>query len=136
MKSYALRVSLILTGCLALSFSAGSFAAVTSEHRKQIDEVKKELGKVKAMIAKKDFDEAVKQLGDAEQKLKQVAKDDGIEESNKLVASLLKQVEQHRETITKKRAAGGGAGAFERDVAPILVARCLNCHGADNPRAN
>ena len=57
MKPHATWVSVLLVGCLCLLYAAVSFAAVTADHRKQIDEVKKELGKVKAMIAKKDFEQ-------------------------------------------------------------------------------
>ena len=139
MKSIAAWVSVLFIGGLGLAFSAHSFAAVNAEHRKQIEEVKKELGKVKGLIAKKDLDDAAKLVEDADQKLKQIAKDSG-DENNKLISGLLKQVDQHREAITKKRGGGavGGAGgtSFEKDVAPILVNRCLRCHGDDNPRAN
>lgn len=132
--------SLLLVVCLGLQFSTGSKAAVTADHKKQIADISKELGKVPSLITKKDFDDADKLLKECEQKLKQTAKDAGIDEGNKLVAVHLKKVEQLRETLTKKRpaaaaAAGGGAAVtFERDVAPILAARCLNCHGANNPR--
>jgi len=142
MKSHATWVSALLVVGLGLLYAAGSFAAVTADHRKQVDAVKKELGKVKGMIGNKDFDDAEKLLGEADTKLKQVAKAAGIEESNKLVAPLLKQIEQNREAIAKKKgaggapAAGGAAVTFEGDVAPILVARCLGCHGQDMQRAN
>jgi hypothetical protein len=142
MKSHAAWVSALLVCSLGLCYVAGTSAAVTADHRKQIEEVKKELGKVKAMIAKKDYDDAEKLLAEADQKLKDVAKAAGVDESNKLVSGLLKQIEQEREKLAKKRGGGGGAPAagpaatFEGDVAPILVARCLGCHGADNPRAN
>lgn len=136
-RALALAVALAL--CTSLVGSGRTSAAVTAEHRKQVDEVRKDLGKVKSLIAKKDLDDAVKILDEAEQKLRQVAKEAGIDESDKLVAGLLKQVSQQRAALAKKQGGGGGAGgggAFEREVAPILAARCLTCHGGDNPRAN
>lgn len=142
-KSPTAVISLVLSVALGLWLAAGSFAAVTGEHKKQLDEVKKDVGKVQGLITSKKYDEATKILEDAETKLKQIAKDAGIEEDNKLVAGVFKQIEQKREAIAKKRPGGGaaaGAGAaavvFEKEVAPILAARCLNCHGERNPRAN
>jgi hypothetical protein len=142
MKSHAAWVSLLVVATLSASLPVGSSAAPTSDHKKQIDEARKEVGKVKALIAKKEFDEAAKTLDDAEQKLKQVAKEAGVDENSKLLAGTFRLIEQNREALAKKRPAVGGAGegdttgSFEKDVAPILSARCLNCHGANNPKAN
>jgi hypothetical protein len=139
MNTRSACLSLVAVVCLGLHFCTGSIAAVTVEHKKQIADVKKDLTKVNSLITKKDFDDADKLLGECEQKLKQTAKDAGIDDSNKLISAEFKKVEQLREMLTKKRpaggaAAGGGSVSFERDVAPILAARCLNCHGANNPR--
>ncbi|HEY2251318.1 MAG TPA: c-type cytochrome domain-containing protein [Planctomycetaceae bacterium] len=142
MKSHAVWVSLLVVAYLGLCLSGHSNAAVTSDHKKQIDEAKKEVGKVKALINKKEFDEAAKLLTDAEQKLKAVAKDAQIEESSKLLAGVFKQIKDNQDYLARKRPAPSGAGdaaaaagAFEKDVAPILTARCLNCHGANDPKA-
>ena len=141
MKSHATWVSLLVVTSFGLCWSVESSAAVNADHKKQVDEVKKEVGKVKALINKKEFDEAAKLLTDAEQKLKQIAKDAGIEENNKLLAGVFKQIKDNHEALAKKRPAAAGAGgavaagAFERDVAPVLTARCLGCHGANNPKA-
>src|SRR5258708_6109491 len=142
MKLQAAWISLLLIGCLGWSLSARTHAAVTAEHRKQIDEVKKELGKVKGLISRKEFDEAAKLVDEADQKLKQVAKDAGTDEGNKIFSGLQKQVEQHREAIAKKRggagpaSAGARAGSFAKHVAPVLLARCLDCHRSYHPRAH
>lgn len=142
MKSHAAWLSLFVVVCLDLCLCARSNAAVTPEHKKQVEEVKKGVGKVKALINKKEFDEAAKLLTDAEEKLKQVAKDADIEDNHKLLAGVFKQIKDNHDVLARKRPAAGGAGggtaagAFEKDVAPILAARCLNCHGANNPKGN
>ncbi|HLJ10064.1 MAG TPA: c-type cytochrome domain-containing protein [Planctomycetaceae bacterium] len=139
MKSHVAWLSLFSAGCLGFLVSAATSAGVTAEHRKQIDEIKREIAKVPALLAKKEVDEAQKLLGEAEGKLKQIAKDAGVAEQDKPLGPLLKQIEQRRESIAKRRggpAAASGAGAFERDVAPILTARCIKCHGADKSSAN
>lgn len=142
MKSHAVWLSLFVAVYLGLCFCARSNAAVTPEHKRQVDEVKKELAKVKALVTKKEFEEAAKLLVDAEQKLKQIAKDAEIEENHKLLAGVHKQIKDSHDVLARKRPPAGGAGgvaaagAFEKDVAPILAARCLNCHGANNPKGN
>jgi hypothetical protein len=142
MKLHVSCLSLMLVALSGLTFPAGSNGAVTAEHRKQVDEVKKELGKVSGLIGKKDFEGAAKLLDDAEKKLKDAARDAEIDENHKLISGLFRQIEQKREAIAKKRGAGaagnaaGRAGGFERDVAPILVARCVRCHGEDNQRGD
>src|SRR5690606_13959459 len=76
-------------------------------------------------------------LSSSEEKLKQIAKDAGVDENHKLVAGLLRQIELKKAAILKKQGSGEGAAGgitFEKDIAPIIVARCLRCHGDDNPR--
>ena len=114
MKSHAVWVSLLVVAYLGLCLSADSNAAVTFEHKKQIDEARKEVGKVKTLIAKKEFDEAAKLLADAEQKLKQVAKDAGVEENNKLLAGVFKQIKDNQELLAKRRPGAAEQGAGRR----------------------
>lgn len=128
----------LLLVCCALLAPAPLAAALTAEHQKQIAEIRKELAKVQGLITKKETDEAEKLLDDCEKKLKAIAKEAGVEETQNPIGGLLKQIEQRQATLSKKAADGKGAagGSFEKDVAPILVARCIGCHGANNPRAN
>jgi Planctomycete cytochrome C len=127
--------------CLSLFNSATLLGAVTPEHRKQADEVRKELAKVQGLIGKKEVDKAEEILSASEKKLAEIVKQAGIDESHKLVASMYNLIAQKRAVLArdKARKQGGGAQAgatFEKQVAPILVARCLNCHGEENPRGS
>ncbi|HTI49620.1 MAG TPA: c-type cytochrome domain-containing protein, partial [Planctomycetaceae bacterium] len=135
MPARAISLCFVGLACLVLSGSAG--AAIGPEQLKQIAEIRKELGKVPSLISKKDHEDAERILDDSEQKLKQLARDAGVDDNHKAIAPLLKQIELKRAALAKKPAGGegrsGGAG-FETEVAPILVARCLTCHGETNPR--
>ncbi len=109
-------------------------AALTAEQKKEIEEIRKELGKVQSLMAKKDqHEEAEKLLTESEAKLKKIGKDAG-DENNKLITGLLRQIElkktalARRDAPAKGAAGAGGALAFEKEIAPILVKNCLGCH--------
>jgi hypothetical protein len=126
-----LFASLLLAGGLLLQ---PAHAALTAEQKKEVEEIRKELGKVQSLIAKKDqHEEAEKLLSEAENKLKKIGKDAG-DENNKLITGLLRQIELKKTALARREApAKGAAGAagglsFENDIAPILVKNCLSCH--------
>ena len=129
----------IVFGLIGTLFVAGSlFAALTAEHKKELAEVKKDLGKVAGLISKKEVDEAEKLLDESESKLKKIASDAQVPETDKAIAPLLKQIELKKAGLAKRKTGGNPAAAgisFVKDIAPIFTARCLGCHGSDNPRA-
>jgi len=133
MPARTVWLALLVFACVGLLRLPVS-AAITAEHQKQIGEIRKDLGKVQGLIAKKEIDDAEKILTESEQKLKQIAKDAGVDENHKLISGLLKQIELRKAALTKRQTGADSGPSFEKDVAPILVARCLNCHGDDNPR--
>lgn len=99
--------------------------AMTPEQKKQVEEIRKDLGRVPGLIAKKDVEEAEKLLEELESRLRAIGKESG-EEDNKLLTGLLRQIEQRRGGLSKRAATAGPA--FEKEVAPILVKNCLGCH--------
>ncbi|MES2792603.1 MAG: c-type cytochrome domain-containing protein [Planctomycetota bacterium] len=107
-------------------------AAITAEQRKEIGEVRKELNKVTGHITKKEFEEARKILDDAQEKLSNIATEAKVMASDKALAPILHQIEQKR-AILDKKAGGAGEGGinFEKEVAPILAAKCANCHNEE-----
>lgn len=135
----SLSLWLMLAACICLALPRELPSAITAEHQKQIAEIRKELTRIQGLIAKKEVDEAEQALNEAEKKLRQIAKDAEIDENHKLIAGLLKQIELKKGTLQKKHSGADGKGggiSFEKEVAPILVARCLTCHGETDPRAD
>src|SRR5258708_7399711 len=114
MKTQTAWISLLVIAGLGLVGSDYLIAAVTAEHKKQITDISKDTTRANGLISKRDFDEAAKVLDDAEKKLKQVAKDADLKESDKLIAAPLKKIVATRESLEKKRPGGssaaGGAG--------------------------
>lgn len=131
------RLAPVLLLLAAIGSTIPVLAAITAEHRKEIAEIKKSVDKAQSLITKKETDEADKLLDDAEAKLKKIVGDAQIEESDKAVSAVFKSIETKRQALAKR--AGGGANAgglsFSKDIAPIISANCLRCHGDDNPRA-
>ena len=125
-------VSLLTFGLLISVSILPLGAAITPEQRKEIGEVRKELGKVQAHVTKKEFDEARKILDEASEKLTKIAGDAMVKETDKALAPLFGQIEKSRALIDKKAGGTGEGGVnFDKEVAPILAAKCANCHNAD-----
>ncbi len=104
-------------------------AAITPDQRKELGEIRKEIGKVAGHVTKKEFDEARKILNDAQEKISKIASDAKVMETDKTLAPILLQIEKQRATLDKKAAGAGQGGInFDKEVAPILAAKCANCH--------
>ncbi len=130
-----LKFSFIWLAAFGMLWSAAALpvgAAITPEQRKELGEIRKELNKVQGHITKKEFGEARKLLDDAQDKISKIASEAKIMESDKALAPILHQIEQKR-AILDKKAGGAGEGGidFEKEVAPILAAKCANCHNED-----
>lgn len=118
--------TLLLMACLVQ-------AAITPEQRKEIADLRKEIGKVQGLITDKELDEARKILDEAETKLKGIASTAKVPETDRSLAPLFLMVQQKRAILDKKAAGPGNKGgiSFEKEVAPILAAKCMNCHNED-----
>jgi mono/diheme cytochrome c family protein len=129
-----IAASLVLATLVFVSQTSAP-AAITAEHRKEISEISREVGKVSGLISRKNYEEAEKILDEAEEKLKKIGMDAELEENSPLLAPHLRKIELNRTNLAKRRGDSVPAGgAFEKEVAPILVAKCFGCHGEDQPR--
>jgi mono/diheme cytochrome c family protein len=129
-----------LVGGLAVIFAVGLsttlLAAITPEQREQLSDLKTELGKVPALVSKKKLDEANAAVVSIEEKVNALVKEGGVPETETLVKGLRKQLESQKAILAKQQAivAAKIPTSFSKEVAPILEAKCVSCHGEDNPR--
>ena len=126
-------------------------AEITAEHRKELEEIRKELPKVQTLIAKKNPEDAARLLDSLHARLHTVVLEAEIEETDRAVAGLLSQIDAKKKLVSKlvggnnfptkgvplkgNAAAKNGAQIdFAKEVAPILVANCVRCHNADEAK--
>ncbi|MEZ6056002.1 MAG: c-type cytochrome domain-containing protein [Planctomycetaceae bacterium] len=137
-----MRHAIILTCLLGLVFSCGSpVMGQTPEQRKELLELKKELGKVSSMIRKKEFDESAEILKTTGERVEAIAKEIGVDPSDRKMMGLSELITKNARTLEITRAKAEGrepvlGPSFVKEVAPIIQGKCVRCHGAVNPRCN
>lgn len=113
---------LIVAGLLAGDLNTCS-AALPPDVRKELSDLSRELRSVGSMVRKKEIDEAKALIKKVEDRITEleIAEDESDRTYTSLKSALL-------------RAASTIPVSFEKEVAPIITAKCLNCHGQNNPR--
>lgn len=131
----------VLVCGLGLVFSGERAMAQTSEQRKEIADLKREVTGVAALVRKKQFEEAKTEYDAAEAKLKALAQALGVETDDRKLLGIDALLEKGREGLEIAQARAEGrepriGPSFAGEIAPIVQAACVNCHGGANPRAN
>lgn len=111
-------------------------AAPTPEQRKQIAEIQKEVASVSSMIRRKEYEEAEKKLEELNEQATKLIADAQLSPADRSVASLVRLLTVNRQRVAKALGKPDPTLiSFSEEVAPILVQKCGNCHGSNNPRA-
>ena len=116
---------------LAIAAVGISLAAVTPEQKKELKDIGTEITKATSLTSKKKFDEAETALKEVEDKFEKLIKDGAIPETDASLKPIRIQLDKAKAQLGK--ASGKGTVSFAKDVAPILVAKCVSCHD-DNAR--
>jgi len=118
-------------GCATLLVLA---APPTPVQRKELGTLTSDVRKVPSLISRKKSEEAQAALDEVEKQLEALLGAAEFPENDRQVAALRKQIEIQKAALAK---AAGGKGApvaaaisFAKDIAPILVDKCGNCHDA------
>jgi len=136
MKVIVFCLSAIMTGAFIMASFQALQAAQSTEDRRELIQIRKDLYKVSRIIRKKEFEEADQKIRDVEDRLQKLIKRSGISKTDIFVLSLQKAISQQRHTLAfrknpKEARKKAATVSFLEHVAPILNARCVQCHGDD-----
>lgn len=119
-----LRISVCsIAACLVVGIAV---AAVTPEQKKELKDIGNDIKDVSSLISKKKFDEAETSLKDIEQRLDKLIKEGKVPETDPAIKPVRLQLDKEKSKLGK--ASGKGTVSFAKDVAPILVDKCIGCH--------
>ncbi len=136
MKRFITRQSLVLSISfllVALFMQIPTQAQLKTEHRRELSALRKDVSKASSLIRRKKLDEAKEAIDKAEEKLKSIMEDAGVDEKNRTIAGVLKAISFQKANLERKMNLGAGKGknvgiSFSKQVAPILAKNCLGCH--------
>lgn len=134
MRRRVLSIALLLVIAGLSPIDSPALGALTAEHRKEINEIKKDVSGVTVQLRKKEYEEAERVLNDAEQRLKKIAVDAEVDEDDRALQPVFKLIEGRREVVSRALGKDEGGISFAEQVAPILAAKCISCHGGNEPR--
>ncbi len=114
----------------------GQTVRLSREQLKELSEIRESLDDVNTQIRKKELDEAEAGIKQAEENLAKFAKEAGLEPDNRILTGVNRLIALRRKALTLRRNADMPKGAntgvsFEKEIAPILKEKCLQCHGED-----
>jgi hypothetical protein len=125
----------------AVLANAATVRAQTPEQKKELSDLKKEVTSIGSQVRKKEFEPAKAAYDAADAKLTDLAKAIGVEKTDRKLQGIDTLIEKGRESLEIAWARSEGrpprlGPSFAGDIAPIVQAKCMNCHSANNPRAN
>ncbi len=129
-QSLVLSINFLL---VALFIQVPTQAQLKTEHRRELSALRKDVSKASSLIRRKKLEEAKEAIDKAEEKLKEIMEDAGVDEKDRTIAGVLKAISFQKANLERKMNPGAGKGknvgiSFSKQVAPILAKNCLGCH--------
>ena len=131
-RHLAILGSVLVSGLIIVVASAP--AAITNEQRKELNQIRDDVGDVAKLIREKKYDEAGKMLDGFTAKIEAIVKDADLKPNDRAIAPVLLLIDRQKQTLQKLGGIGKGtddAGdvSFIKQVAPLLNSKCGSCHG-------
>lgn len=124
---------LVLSAAVCVTISQRSVvAAPTKAQRKEMTALRRDLGKIKSLLRKKNYEEAEELLNGIEERFNKLVTDGKLSERDRTIGTLKKTIADRKSELVSRKLSSKEI-SFEKDIGPILKARCFNCHG-ENPK--
>lgn len=127
----AILGSVLVSGLILVVASAP--AAITTEQRKELNQIRDDVGDVDKLIKDKKYDEAGKLLDEATAKIEKIAKDADLKPGDKTLLPVQTLIDKKKQTLQKLAGTTKGKEdaadvSFIKQVAPLLNSKCVSCH--------
>lgn len=108
-------------------------AAITTEQRKELNQIRDGIGDAAKLIRERKYDEAGKMLDDFTARLEKIAKDADLKPGDKTLAPIQLLLDRQKQQLQKLGGVGKGKDdgqdvSFIKQIAPILNSKCVSCH--------
>lgn len=131
-RHLAILGSVLISGLIIVVASAP--AAITNEQRKELNQIRDDVGDVAKLIREKKYDEAGKMLDEFTAKIEAIVKDADLKPNDRAIAPVLLLIDRQKQTLQKLGGIGKGSDdagdvSFIKQIAPLLNSKCGSCHG-------
>lgn len=108
-------------------------AVITAEHRKELNQIRDDVGDVDKLIKDKKYDEAGKLLDEATAKIEKIAKDADLKPGDKTLLPVQTLIDKKKQTLQKLAGTTKGKEdaadvSFIKQISPLLNSKCVSCH--------
>lgn len=130
-RHLAILGSLLISGLILLATSAP--AAITPDQRKELNQIRDDIGDVAKLIREKKYEEAGKMLDDFTAKLEKISKDADLKPGDKTLAPVQILIDKQKQALQKAGGIGTGKAdaadvSFIKQIAPLINSKCVSCH--------
>ncbi len=130
-RHLAILGSVLISGLIILVTSAP--AAITTEQRKELNQIRDDIGDVAKLIREKKYDEAGKMLDDFTAKIEKIVKEADLKPGDKTIGPVQLLIDKQKQALQKQGGVGKGKEdapdvSFIKQIAPLLNSKCLSCH--------
>lgn len=130
-RQLAILGSVLISGLIVVVTTAP--AAITPDQRKELNQIKDDIGDVAKLIKDKKYEEAGKMLDDFTAKVEKIIKDADLKPGDKTIAPVQILIDKQKLALQKQGGVGTGKAdapdvSFIKQIAPLINSKCVSCH--------